>query len=665
MASNMHNTRLLRFLIVLTIVVLTIFIYTSYSSTQTLAPPPMRSASLVSYPLLNNNNNRSTTNELDSSAANYDANRVSNGNSIEGAHKSFIYHANLPHPSLGGSHGNEMVFIKKLIHHREPTIDVNAIDDDGGGGGGVVNEAGLEGQGSEGRPLANAGGGDENAVDEMALERFNNNNDLMQEEQYVQAVDNTLGNINNSVTSAASGVGGAGGLASSDTNQQLKQQHQQLQQTSDQLQQQQDQQITADSNNNNNNLNKIPESDVLIPTSNLQKFIESADKILKNITVQQQQQPPSVAPADNVNKSSDKDEIAQPPLVDTPNEAKNLVDDDENDEALPPSVIMTIKGAGTAAVEKNNEAKQSPASSAAASPNVPKVTSTTKKVAKVASDPTQGIPTKQIYESGHMNEEIDINQICPNKGANLKLLILITSAQTHAEARLGIRQTWGHFGTRRDVSTAFILGRTTNASVSEALTQENMIYGDLIRGHFIDSYNNLTLKTLSSLEWVDHNCPKAKYILKTDDDMFINVPKLLQFLDAHAKDKRVIYGRLAKKWKPIRNKKSKYYISTGQFSAAVFPPFTTGPAYVMTGDIVHELYESSLEQLYLKLEDVFTTGIVAQKLGVKRVHDNMFLNRRIAFNPCNIRKAISVHMIKPNEQFDLWKKLLDQTTKCK
>lgn len=188
MASNMHNTRLLRFLIVLTIVVLTIFIYASYSSTQTLAPPPMRSAFLVSYSSINN---RSAANELDASAANYDGNRVpSSGNAIDSAHKSFIYHANLPHPSLGGSHGNEMVFIKKLIHHREPTIDVNAIESDDGGGGGVnAIDTGLEG--GDGRLPA---GGEENAIDEMALERFNNNNnDLMQEEQYVQSVDNTLG----------------------------------------------------------------------------------------------------------------------------------------------------------------------------------------------------------------------------------------------------------------------------------------------------------------------------------------------------------------------------------------------------------------------------------------------------------------------------------------
>lgn len=61
----------------------------------------------------------------------------------------------------------------------------------------------------------------------------------------------------------------------------------------------------------NNNINKIPESDVLIPTSNLQKFIESADKILKNISVQQQQLPPQPAAAPS--------SVA---IIDTPNKCE-------------------------------------------------------------------------------------------------------------------------------------------------------------------------------------------------------------------------------------------------------------------------------------------------------------------------------------------------------
>ncbi|XP_041452234.1 beta-1,3-galactosyltransferase 5-like [Drosophila obscura] len=269
-----------------------------------------------------------------------------------------------------------------------------------------------------------------------------------------------------------------------------------------------------------------------------------------------------------------------------------------------------------------------------------------------------------VYEPGHLNDEIDNRKICKDGGTFLKLLILITSAQSHFMARMSIRQTWMHYASRRDVGMAFVLGRTTNATLNESINQENYIYGDMIRGNFIDSYFNLTLKTISMLEWTDTHCPWVKYILKTDDDMFINVPRLLDFIDGK-KDTRTIYGRLAKKWKPIRSNKSKSFVSHQQYRGAVYPPFTTGPAYLLTGDIVHELYMHSLRTFYFHLEDVFITGFVAKHLMIRRVHTFYFRNRRIPFHPCNIRNAISVHMIKENEQYDLWRKLMDSTIKCK
>lgn len=278
-------------------------------------------------------------------------------------------------------------------------------------------------------------------------------------------------------------------------------------------------------------------------------------------------------------------------------------------------------------------------------------------------DTARGIRTSDLYESGHSDANNDLCGI--DAGERLKLLILITSAPTHTDARMAIRHTWGHYSSRRDIAIAFILGATNVQSIEDSLDAESSMYTDIIRGRFIDSYNNLTLKTISSLEWIDTYCPRVSFILKTDDDMFINVPRLLSFIDKHRNDKRVIFGRLAKKWKPIRNKHSKYYVSPQQYFPSVFPQFTTGPAYLMSSDSVHDLYIKSLAQTYLKLEDVFTTGIVAQLVNVKRIHVNEFLNRRIAFNPCNLRKSISIHMIKSNEQFDLWKKIMDTNTKCK
>lgn len=62
-------------------------------------------------------------------------------------------------------------------------------------------------------------------------------------------------------------------------------------------------------------------------------------------------------------------------------------------------------------------------------------------------------------------------------------------------------------------------------------------------------------------------------------------------------------------FQPIRNKKSKYYVSFSQFSPQTFPQFTTGPAYLITGDCVKDLYNKALNLTYLKLEDVYLTGI--------------------------------------------------------
>lgn len=294
----------------------------------------------------------------------------------------------------------------------------------------------------------------------------------------------------------------------------------------------------------------------------------------------------------------------------------------------------------------------------ASSPSV--LNSTTTLTTK--SVPTDGDTARKMYSMGH---DVTASDKCPDKGADIKLVITIASAPSHIEARTAIRQTWGHFGQRRDVAVLFMLGKTKDAKLEKALKFEENLYGDVVRGRYYDSYSNLTLKTISSLEWVSNHCNEAKFMLKTDDDMFINVPRLLSFINKHIKDKNVIFGRLAKKWKPFRNKKSKYYVPLLQYKPAVFPDFTTGPAYLMSRDVIEKLYLTALDQTYLKLEDVFTTGIVAEKLSIRRSHANEFLNTRISHTSCNIQRGISIHMVKYREQFDLWKKLLDGTSKCK
>ncbi|XP_043244310.1 beta-1,3-galactosyltransferase 5-like isoform X2 [Amphibalanus amphitrite] len=253
---------------------------------------------------------------------------------------------------------------------------------------------------------------------------------------------------------------------------------------------------------------------------------------------------------------------------------------------------------------------------------------------------------------------------CPERGRDLRLVILITTAPGHQRQRKAIRLTWGgSVAQRRDVTLLFFLGRAAEPHQS-AVDEEQQTYGDIVQGNFVDAYNNLTLKSAVMLEWLDTFCPEARMILKTDDDMFINTDNLLKFVDVHSKDTNKLFGRLARRWKPNRSVKSKYYLSPESFAGKYLPDFVTGPAYVMTGDLVKPLYQATLDAKFLTLEDVLVTGVVADKLHIKRVHAKEFINDRIKADTCKFATSVSVHMVKFEEQFDIWKRIQDGRTRC-
>ncbi|XP_075986284.1 beta-1,3-galactosyltransferase 5-like [Anticarsia gemmatalis] len=298
-----------------------------------------------------------------------------------------------------------------------------------------------------------------------------------------------------------------------------------------------------------------------------------------------------------------------------------------------------------------------PAASAARAPAAPPAPP-----APAAPPAPSELYTRELYVGGH---ERPHPELCPALGAHLRLLILVTSAPSHAAARDAVRLTWGHYAARADVALGFVLGAPP-AALRAAIAAEDALYGDVIVGRSLDSYSNLTLKTLSMLEWVDTYCPRAPRLLKTDDDMFINVGRLLEFAAApgRANATRTVWGKVVRRSLPKRTTKSKYYVSPVQFPAKVFPDFATGPAYLLTADCVRPLLGAAPAEPYLRLEDVFVTGVLAARLGVRRVHAPEFYNKKVAAHPCAVQRGLAIHMVRYHEQFDLWRKLLDGKTKC-
>lgn len=61
--------------------------------------------------------------------------------------------------------------------------------------------------------------------------------------------------------------------------------------------------------------------------------------------------------------------------------------------------------------------------------------------------------------------------------------------------------------------------------------KESKMWGDLVVAFSKEAYPLLTVKSAHLLHWVATNCPGTAYIVKVDDDVYVNMDKLLRLLD--------------------------------------------------------------------------------------------------------------------------------------
>ncbi|XP_031336998.1 beta-1,3-galactosyltransferase 1-like [Photinus pyralis] len=252
---------------------------------------------------------------------------------------------------------------------------------------------------------------------------------------------------------------------------------------------------------------------------------------------------------------------------------------------------------------------------------------------------------------------------CPKKGKYVQLVVVIPSAPYRESARMSIRQTWGRFGIRKDISIFFLIGKTYTKKTEKNVDKESRLYKDILMGNFHDKYENLPLKSVTMLRWVRDHCPSAKYLLKSDDDVFVNIPRLLKFIKKLNPKKRAIYGRIHKNAKPVRNPKGKHYLPYKEYKDKLLPDFANGPAYLIPVSVVDELYQATLYHQIIRLEDVFLTGIVAGNLGIERINNYEFRSE-ITNLWCLLQRSISIHKVPELKLYEYWEETFYAKKMC-
>ena len=152
------------------------------------------------------------------------------------------------------------------------------------------------------------------------------------------------------------------------------------------------------------------------------------------------------------------------------------------------------------------------------------------------------------------------------------------------QERQTIRDSWASdTASLPKTKVIFLLGTIGNLTndLQTNVTRESDVHDDILQEDFIDSYANLTVKSLMLLKWFSKSCKNVPYVLKTDDDVYINL-KNLHALVTKNKKSNLLMGTLICGATPIRDPYNKWFSPKYMYGKKRYPNYLSGTAYLMS-----------------------------------------------------------------------------------
>ncbi|KAH7972502.1 hypothetical protein HPB52_012728 [Rhipicephalus sanguineus] len=294
---------------------------------------------------------------------------------------------------------------------------------------------------------------------------------------------------------------------------------------------------------------------------------------------------------------------------------------------------------------------------------------------------------------------------------------MIASAPSNTRRRNAIRSTWGRPSTEQSrrfsqgkstttVLPVFLVGECEHPSQARLIRKEAQEYGDMLVGTYLDSYRNLTLKTVHGFLWVaDHIRPS--FVLKTDDDCFVNVDILLDVLAETVvfQSEPVVTGVVRKnsasavpsgdvdireqvvtppsrvksatrlpsplyvgnvRWnnQVVRNPRNRWFVSEKDYARSQYPPYGSGAGYVLDARALDVLTRNVRRVRPFANEDAYV-GTVLSEAGVRPVQSYRFVSQPSGLWTCNFLYVVVVHGVSPEDHDKFLAKVRTARGECR
>jgi len=251
----------------------------------------------------------------------------------------------------------------------------------------------------------------------------------------------------------------------------------------------------------------------------------------------------------------------------------------------------------------------------------------------------------------------------PNCKPGLDLIILLTTRPSAFYNRAGIRNSWGRLDSsinkyvfrnkKFTYKTIFTIGREENSKIEKLIENESDKFQDILRLNYQDTYENLTNKTMLTFEWVANNC-QPKYVLKTDDDCFVNLVSFAPWFEKL--NKNIDYIGKKNEYMPvIRDPWHRNYVPFNDFNEEYYKPYCSGGGYMLSGRVLKNITIKSRTMKQIINEDAYI-GMVTNSLNIHPKDDERFLpfifskksvNKR---SMCDWKGKFLMHGVKPERQ---------------
>ncbi|CAD5208654.1 unnamed protein product [Bursaphelenchus xylophilus] len=168
----------------------------------------------------------------------------------------------------------------------------------------------------------------------------------------------------------------------------------------------------------------------------------------------------------------------------------------------------------------------------------------------------------------------------------------------------------------------YVVGRyPAEREYQKQIIEEMKQFDDVIMFNIDENYYHNYIKWHTMHAWHMRHCPDVKYLIKMDEYVVVYLKRLFQWLD------RGFGGKLNGKKKfmvgnaregPVeRRVHERAFVPYEQFAGSQYPVYADGPLILTTNDAVVDLINTYKTMNYVRIDDVFYSGIARERAGIE------------------------------------------------